>query len=114
MKTIIIIIAAIVTMSCHAQTLEQSKSFDSLRNEMKNLNMNFESLKMNLNLCHEEFSTGTEMIILGIIGTAAGTALYGHTDTNIIPYLLMGCGGVLGLTGTIFHIDSHKYIGRAE
>ena len=78
----------------------QSKEITELRNEIN-------SVKYNLNLHHQQFSTGIIVSIIGVTLTIAATAAL----TPATPALTIA-GGVISLIGYGMMIDSDKYFGK--
>jgi len=78
------------------------------------LQMDIENIKLNLELCHNTYKSGTTLIVAGVFCNAIGIALI-STDTELaVPMVVFSLGSILSLMGTIKQIDSHKYIGRAS
>jgi hypothetical protein len=69
-----------------------------------------EQIQMNLYNSHKEFRTGTILSITGFLVSMIGVA----TIPNKASFAISGVGSVLMITGSIFMIDSHKFIGRAS
>lgn len=107
--------------------LKLQKGNDSIisiiSNEYNTLNKKIENINSNMQLCHQEYRSGTSCIIIGLITTVVGSIVFIEQPTvkasnqirpttNVVP-LFIGCAGfVLTTVGGILQIDSHKYIGR--
>ena len=71
-------------------------------------------VQLNLGICHDEFRTGTQINIIGGIIVTGGVILSFQNIDKSVPISMNVIGGILGLIGTIYWIDSHKYIGYAS
>lgn len=67
-------------------------------------------MQYNLFRSHQEYRTGTVMIVGGLLAVAASVAA---SDADL-PSKEIGYFGAAFLTvGCVIHIDSHKWIGRS-
>jgi hypothetical protein len=72
--------------------------------------ISIQDMQYNLFRSHQEYRTGTVMIVGGLLAVAASVAA---KDADL-PSKEIGYFGAAFLTiGCVIHIDSHKWIGRA-
>lgn len=72
--------------------------------------LTIQDMQYNLFRSHQEYRTGTVMIVGGLLAVAASVAA-ANAD---LPSKEIGYFGAAFLTvGCVIHIDSHKWIGRS-
>lgn len=110
------ILPVIISIQAHSQNL------DSLTRRILTLEANQKTIQVNLTKAHSKFSTGTMLIVGGVVTTIAAVLLYdrglrnGNSDEQgrVMPSpVIMGIGSAMVTVGTAIQIDSHKWIGRA-
>lgn len=71
-------------------------------------------MQMNLAKCHKKFKIGNLLLIGGVIAFNIGTSMLQprQQPTSSALFLILGGLGAT-VTGIVFKIDSHKYIGKA-
>lgn len=112
----LILILLIISIQSHGQDL------DSLTRRILTLEANQNQIQVNLTKAHSKFSTGTMLIVGGVVTTIAAVLLYNrglrneNSDNNgrVMPSpVILGIGSGMMMVGTVIQIDSHKWIGRA-
>jgi len=95
-------------------TTAYSQNYDSLRQVIHEISVEQNRIKLNLQLSHEQYSTGTLFIGMGLGLSAIGTILKLNTnDPGPMAPAMIVAGGVSTMIGCIIQIDSHKWIRRA-
>ena len=99
-----------LSVQAFCQSEPTEPSIEELRKEILSLKQETKEIQLHLNRSHREFKIGTLFYTLGIGLTIAGyyAELNNGSGDN---FLLPGIGFLF--LGGIFHIDSHKHIGRA-
>lgn len=108
MKTIFIIFAVLTAFTMKAQ------NYDSLKRAIHELTLEQNRVDLNMELAHEQFSTGTLVMGLGLGTGAIGALLYflNKEDPGPVAPGMMIAGGAATVTGWIIQIDSHKWFSR--
>lgn len=68
-------------------------------------------INLQLERSHRQYRSGTVLVIAGLALNGIAAMAGSNNDGR---GFIAGFGGLLALTGTIIHIDSHKYIGRTR
>lgn len=74
-------------------------------------NARIDHINLQLDKAHKQFRNGTAMVIIGL--AISGVSTLADSDGGARGFLA-GFGSLLLVTGTVIHIDSHKYIGRTR
>lgn len=109
-KYLLIVLFLSGAISSHAQ------NYDSLKREIEQLKIARHELDFNLQKGHEQYSSGTLLLGLGLGASVLGTVLYSlkSDDPGPIGPGLMIAGGATSLIGGIIQIDSHKWFARRK
>lgn len=100
----ILLILSMFTVQCYAQ--EKAQSLEQLSDAVIHM-------RDNLDKSHHQFREGLYFTIGGLIVTGGGIMLQYPKKMDSGNFVLISLGGVLTTLGTVFMIDSHKFIGRA-
>lgn len=97
-------------ISSHAQ------NYDSLKREIEQLRIDYYAIDFTLQKAHEQYSSGTLLLGLGLGASVIGTVLYSlkSEDPGPVAPGLMIAGGATSLIGGIIQIDSHKWFARRK
>ena len=107
------ILFMLLNLQSHSQNVvlrNMERDIDSLKNDLRIHN---DQIRIDLRLCHEQYKTGTDMIIVGTLMGIGGQLLVNKDPSNSVLYVFNIGGALLALTGVIVQIDSHRYIGYA-
>lgn len=91
-----------------------SQNYDSLKRVILEVQQSQYQTDFYLQKAHEQYSSGTLILGIGVATAAIGTVLHiSSTENNNPAKGLMIAGGATTVVGGIIQIDSHKWIGRA-
>ena len=72
--------------------------------------LTIQDMQYNLFRSHQEYRTGTVMIVGGLLAVAASVAA---SDADLPAKEIGYLGSAFLTVGCVIHIDSHKWIGRS-
>lgn len=112
MKTLIVFLLLASTVSAQDDKIQAvEQDITELYGFKKETDKKLETIKLNLQKCHQEYKGGVILNLVGLVAVVGAIPLYESAPGAAIG--LTSLGGVSILTGTIKTINSHKYIKRA-
>lgn len=87
------------------------QDLDSLRNEIRLLKFDQETIALNLERHQDQYSLGTGLMLAGIGLALADIGIRKEDGRSKYTFSIIAAASII--TGTVFQIDSHKWIGRA-
>lgn len=108
MKKLVLFILLISSLNSQAQ------DYDSLRRVINQLTVEQNEIDLRLQRSHEQYSSGTLVMGLGLGAALIGSVLYASQPSDAGPMApgLMIAGGAAAITGGIIQIDAHKWLVR--
>ena len=100
---------------CCISAYGQQSELDSLKEKILKMDAAINTIHLNMVRSHNEFKTGTFLIIGGTALIVAGVLIRKDKDGEVVREsnnALVHIGAGVTTIGTIIQIDSHRWLGR--
>lgn len=87
----------------------QGQSADSLKNQIKTLQLEVQDIDLRMKETNKQFKTGVLVSTIGYTVTIAGGLMLGRENDSLGQVLLVA-GGATGITGTYLLMDSFNVL----
>ncbi len=114
MKKLILLILVCISMSLNIKA-QTTPIYEEQNEKIKSLQIDISHIQQDLKNFNQQYRVGTQFLIAGVSFSAIGLGMsfvpiYNSPEALFkIGFPIIG--GLLCLTGTIIHIDAHKYLG---
>lgn len=109
MKTAILLV--LISLAAIGQDSAVIDNLDELYRAQKAANQRLETIELNLQKCHHQYTSGLCTSLVGVVFAGAAVPMFWASDGLGIATL--AASGILTTVGAVIMIDSHKFIGRA-
>ncbi len=115
MKKLILLILVCISMSLNIKA-QTTPIYEEQNEKIKSLQIDISHIQQDLKNFNQQYRMGTQFLIAGYslstIGLGASfIPMFNLSDRPLVTVGFPIIGGLLCLTGTIIHIDAHKYLG---
>ena len=112
--TVLVLAGMVSTAQAQSDTAQNVSQPDTvlqmLSSKVIDISNKVESINLHLDKAHDQFRLGTKFVVVGF--ALSGLAVL--MDPDRPSGFLSGVGGLLVVTGTVIHIDSHRFIGKTR
>jgi hypothetical protein len=107
-----LIVFVFLTLPLLSSAQQLPASEEDVKKQLLELNQRMDQVQLNLLTSEKKFKRGILVATLGYSLTITGGLMLGRENDELGQALLIA-GGATGAVGTVFMIDSFKYLGRA-